>query len=336
MRGPRPGRALAAQPDQTQHPTPVRSVRLEQLEHRGVVTPGLTEEHPTHLVGEVEVPDAHRVGVTERDPRHLGDGPLPDPGDGSHAGRDRPELVDGLVESVPSGGDASHGVGPLPLDAGAVILPDREGHQSLGIRGEGQAHPLGRRSGVAVDRDQGSVRRPRVLADDLLLEHGRHQGFDQRPRTRDAEALVTAVGITHELDSRGVDGLDAPSEVDDVVGLAHELARVLDRPGRADPPGVGAQSTRRPLRHQVEGGRALGGEGGPPRLGGREPEGGVALPTLQRTEGRPEVERTGEAERGHRLRRGHVSPRRPIRWRRARSRSSPACCAHRTSPRPAW
>ena len=66
-------------PDDERPPT---SVRLEELEHPGVVAARLAGQRPGHDVRQVEVADADGIRIAERPDGDLGGRPRPDPGHG--------------------------------------------------------------------------------------------------------------------------------------------------------------------------------------------------------------------------------------------------------------
>ena len=148
-------RADPAQLEQPHHPRPLAAIRLEQLEHPGVVAARLTGQGVGDEVRQVEVADAHRVGVAERPDADLGRGPRPDPRDG---GQPRVRLgerqVDDRLEPRRPRGDAPDELGPATFDAERVVGVVGERGERRRRRREPEPE-LGRARGrLAVDADQ--------------------------------------------------------------------------------------------------------------------------------------------------------------------------------------
>src|SRR5262245_57793533 len=68
--------------EQADRPRPLASIRLQQLQHPRVIAAGLARQRPADHVRQVEVADAHRVGVPERGAGRLRGGPRTDALDG--------------------------------------------------------------------------------------------------------------------------------------------------------------------------------------------------------------------------------------------------------------
>ena len=75
IRGPYRGGDDPADLEQALHAPALPAIRLEQLEHPGVVGPGLAGQRPGHDARQVVVADADGVRVAERDADDLGRGP---------------------------------------------------------------------------------------------------------------------------------------------------------------------------------------------------------------------------------------------------------------------
>ena len=166
-------------------------IRLQQLEHPLIGPARLARERPTHGVGEVEVADRDRVGVTERRPRDLGRRP------GAHA----PDGEEPCVRLI-------QGEGRSCLDAGRLLArgPDGLGAPTFDaprvereVRRLGESFRVGRkvqpelaRGGLAGREHHRSVRPPGLDAGDLLLQDRRDERVHHGAGSRDAHTSVAA------------------------------------------------------------------------------------------------------------------------------------------------
>ena len=101
---------------------PLTSIGFEELEHPGVVAARLTRQRVGDQVRQVEVADAHGIGVAERPDADLGRGPRPDPGHGRQPGIGVGEWqVDDRLEPRRPGRDPPDQLGPAALDPERVI-----------------------------------------------------------------------------------------------------------------------------------------------------------------------------------------------------------------------
>ena len=199
---------------------PVATVGLEQLEHAGVVTARLAGQCPRHLIRQVVVADADRVGVAERDDGHLGSGPAPTPGTARSRRWPRPATGDASSSRElplppgarcrragarrPSGGTPSTAWWPASAGPGGRACRRRRRDRARGS--PKAAHERGVGAGLP--------------SDDLLLDDRRHRAsttaFERamrrpgrrRCRSRSTGArpeAVVGVVATDEL-GRGVEG----------------------------------------------------------------------------------------------------------------------------------
>jgi hypothetical protein len=73
------------------------AVGLQQRQHPGVVSAWLSGQRPGHLVGQMEVADAHRVSVAKGDPDDFGFRPRSDSRQGAEAAT---SLLDAEVDCL--------------------------------------------------------------------------------------------------------------------------------------------------------------------------------------------------------------------------------------------
>ncbi len=162
---PRPGqtRTVAWRPDPAEleepdDPGPLSAVRLEQLEHPGIVAARLAGQRERDEVRQVEVADADRVVVAERPDADLGRGPRADPGNGRQPGvRLGQRQVDDRLEPGGPGGDPADEVGAPAFDAERVIRvvgQARRGSRAAGAEAEAPLGRAGRRLAVRPDEAQ--------------------------------------------------------------------------------------------------------------------------------------------------------------------------------------
>ena len=114
------------------------AVRLEQLEHARVVGPRLAGERPGDGVRDVEVADAHRVGVAEGAAHDLRGGPGTDAGKRSQPAR----RLGGGARRIQPGGPrrcAADDVGAPALDAERVEGVVRQARQGGGAGGRSRS-----------------------------------------------------------------------------------------------------------------------------------------------------------------------------------------------------
>ena len=189
-------RADPAQLEQADDPRALAAVRLEQLEHPRVVAARLAGQRPGHEVGQVEVADAHRVGVAERSDRDLGRRPRPDPRERTSAARTPRRAAGPTIASNQRrpGRDAPDELGAAPFDAErveGVVGERRERRRRRRQPQAGTSGGPGRR--LAVARGSRPTPRPaRLLAGHLLLEDRRDERLEDGARPRDADAREPA------------------------------------------------------------------------------------------------------------------------------------------------
>ena len=256
----------------------VRGVRASAHRCRG-----LPRQGPRDDVRQVEVADAHRIGVAECADGDLGRGPRTDP---RHRGKARlchleRELGDGL-EPVGTHGDPPDELGPTPLDPERVV--GVVGERGKGASGRRQPEPEGRRSRCwfAVPGDEAAPRPPRLVAGDLLLEDRRHERLEDGSAPRRAHGAEPPVQLADEgmvIADRG--GLPLEPE---------QRRHACQRAFRAGPPGLRTDAVT--LLDEREGGRTVGGPGGSPGLAATQSQGRISGSAAQRRKSQGEVERS--------------------------------------------
>ena len=113
-RGPYRGAVMPAGLDEPGDAASVAGERGEQLEHPGVVASRLARQRPRHGVREVEVADAHRIGVAEGDDGDLCRCPDADARDGLEPASELAR-VGRLLEPVGHRRGSADGLGSLAV-----------------------------------------------------------------------------------------------------------------------------------------------------------------------------------------------------------------------------
>ena len=166
------------------------AVWLEQLEHARVVGARLARERPGDRVRDVEVADAHGVGVAEGAANDLRGGPGTDAGKRPQPGR---RFGRGARRIQPRGPRrcAADDLGAPPLDAERVEGVIRQAGQRGRSRREVQIAGSG--GGLAVVAQQRRIRPERLGAGHLLLEDRWQQRVEHPAGLRQAQPGVLAL-----------------------------------------------------------------------------------------------------------------------------------------------
>ena len=294
MRGPRraPHNAAAGRLDQADDSSAVRAIRLEQLEHPGVIAAAFPREHRADQVRQVVVADAHGVGVAQRTDRDLGRGPRSEAGQRRQPGVCLVEgQVDGRLEPGGPGRDPSDDLGPPAFDAERVVPVVGERGQPFGRRRQPQVERVRARRRFAEGPDQATEGSPCLLAGHLLLEDPRNERLEDRTTPPDAHAPEAAVEL-------GDHGMQRPE--------AGAVVVEPDQPRNGGEGTVGAGSPRLgehgvALDLERDRGGTVRGARRAPAAAVRETHRRVAVSAPQRGQRPGQIERSidRDSERGH-------------------------------------
>ena len=194
-----PGRGATGRHDQRDRSSPVGSLRLEQLEHAGVVGLPLSGQRPGDHRRDAVVAHDHRVGVGRartRSPSAAVQGPRPriwrSPADSCSGVRPTRRC---RCRTAAAG--RQERLGPLALDAEAVQVVVGESGQPVRVGWEDEVGRAGRRLGEGAI---GSARQllHRVGRRDLLRDDGREQRLGHRLRAAEPQVRVAPVLLTDQ------------------------------------------------------------------------------------------------------------------------------------------
>ncbi|SDM84482.1 hypothetical protein SAMN04487981_102755 [Streptomyces sp. cf386] len=300
---------------------PLPRIRLQQLQHHGVIRVPIPRKRPPHDPRQMQIPHGHRIRRPMTALHNLRRRPRPNPRqDLQPPLRLRRRHPHGLLQPRSNPYGPQNRGRPLVVDPGPMPLPGRNRPPGPRIRHHTHLPGHGPRRRLPELPNQQPPRPVRLIGRDLLLQNRRNQRLHHQPGPRQPQPRPSMPSNRHHPMPRHEGGR--------IIGGPEQLRQLLQQPLGPRPPrfpphlGTPHADPQRPGPDR----RTTGPPHGPVR---HRPKRRIPRPTPQRPQHQPEIERPVGHHRPHLPRRDSL----PRHTRRRRHSDMPTAHSRTCGPR---